>query len=118
MLDQRLNHVVAVARARSFSGAAGAVGVTQSAITKSIADLERQVGFPIFYRTSRGALLTEQGRDFVERAAKVAGDVGELLKGSIGKRDPYAEFLRLADPLVALLTRHPASACAPPRWSG
>jgi DNA-binding transcriptional LysR family regulator len=118
MLDPRLNHVVAVARAGSFSGAANAVGVTQSAITKSIADLERQIGFSIFYRTSRGALLTEQGRDFVERTAKVLDDARELLRGT-GKRDPYAEVLRigvcpasmewrLAEPLVMLLSRHSA----------
>src|ERR1700753_2406385 len=118
MLDPRLNHVVAVARSGSFSGAAEAIGVTQSAVTKSVADLERQVGFSIFHRTSRGALLTEEGRDFVERTAKLLDDVKELLNGGVGKRDPYAETLRigvcpasmewrLADPLVTLLHRHP-----------
>lgn len=118
MLDPRLNHVVAVARSGSFSGAADAVGVTQSAVTKSVADLERQVGFSIFHRTSRGALLTEEGRDFVERTAKLLDDVNALLKGSAGKGDPYAETLRigvcpasmewrLADPLVTVLRRHP-----------
>lgn len=68
MLDTRLNHVVAVARAGSFTAAAGIAGVTQSAITRSVADLERQIGYSIFVRTSRGAILTEQGRDFAERA--------------------------------------------------
>lgn len=118
MLDPRLNHVVSVARSGSFSGAAEAIGVTQSAVTKSVADLERQIGFSIFHRTSRGALLTEEGRDFVERTAKLLDDVKELLNGSVGKRDPYAETLRigvcpasmewrLADPLVTLLHRYP-----------
>lgn len=118
MLDPRFNHVVAVARSGSFSGAAEAIGVTQSAVTKSVADLERQIGFSIFHRTSRGALLTEEGRDFVERTARLLDDVKELLNGSVGKRDPYAETLRigvcpasmewrLADPLVILLRRYP-----------
>ena len=45
MLDSRLNYLVAVARAGSFTAAAQAAGVTQSAITKSIADLEKEIGY-------------------------------------------------------------------------
>jgi DNA-binding transcriptional LysR family regulator len=41
MLDPRLNHFVAVVRHGSFTAEARAVGVTQSAVTKSVADLER-----------------------------------------------------------------------------
>jgi len=119
MLDPRLNHVVAVARGGSFTAAAEIVGVTQSAITKSIADLERQVGYSIFHRTSRGALLTEQGRDFVERTARLLEDAGELLRRPRGLEDAYAGVLRigvcpaslewrLAEPLERLLARHPS----------
>jgi DNA-binding transcriptional LysR family regulator len=118
MLDPRLNHVVAVAHGGSFTKAAEIVGVTQSGITKSIADLERELGFAIFFRTSRGALLTEQGRDFVERAERLLDDARSLLQGSRERGDPYAGPLRvgvcpaslewlLAEPLAALLARHP-----------
>ncbi len=119
MLDPRFNYVVAVARAGSFTAAAEIVGVTQSAITKSVADLERQIGYSIFHRTSRGALLTEQGRDFVERAARLTEDAGELLRRPRGLEDAYAGTLRigvcpasvewrLAAPLELLLTRYPS----------
>ncbi|WP_337187920.1 LysR family transcriptional regulator [Phenylobacterium sp.] len=119
MLDPRLNHVVAVSRGGSFTAAAEIVGVTQSAITKSVADLERQVGYSIFHRTSRGALLTEQGRDFVERVARLLDDAGELLQRQRGVEDVYAGTLRigvcpaslewrLAAPLERLLARHPS----------
>ena len=119
MLDPRLNHVVAVARGGSFTAAAEIIGVTQSAITKSVADLERQIGYSIFHRTSRGALLTEQGRDFVERTARLLDDAGELLRRPRGLEDAYAGVLRigvcpaslewrLAEPLELLLARHPS----------
>jgi DNA-binding transcriptional LysR family regulator len=118
MLDPRLNHVVAVAHGGSFTKAAEIVGVTQSGITKSIADLERELGFAIFFRTSRGALMTEEGRDFVERAERLLDDARSLLQGSRERGDPYAGPLRvgvcpaslewlLAEPLAALLSRHP-----------
>jgi DNA-binding transcriptional LysR family regulator len=118
MLDPRLNHVVAVAHGGSFTKAAEIVGLTQSGITKSIADLERELGFAIFFRTSRGALMTEEGRDFVERAERLLEDARSLLQGSRERGDPYAGPLRvgvcpaslewlLAEPLSALLARHP-----------
>jgi DNA-binding transcriptional LysR family regulator len=119
MLDTRLNHVVAVARAGSFTAAAGPAGVTQSAITRSIADLERQIGYAIFVRTARGAILTEQGRDFAERAQKLLEDAKDLLQRPQGHEDAYAGVLRigvcpasmefaLIDPLARLLKKHPS----------
>jgi len=118
MLDPRLNHLVAVARCGSFTAAAKAVGVTQSAVTKGVADLERQLGYAVFHRTARGALLTEKGSEFVERAARLLDDAHQLLEGSSKTSDPYAGILRigvcpaslewrLISPLANLLSRHP-----------
>ncbi|MDZ4869580.1 MAG: LysR family transcriptional regulator [Alphaproteobacteria bacterium] len=117
MPDTRLNHVVAVARAGTFTAAASLAGVTQSAITRSIADLERQVGYSIFVRTSRGAIPTEQGRDFVERAQKLIEDTQDLLRRPHGSEDAYAGVLRigvcpasmefcLIEPVAQLLEKH------------
>lgn len=117
-MDSRLIYVVAVSRAGSFTAAAEAVGVTQSAITKSIADLEQQVGYAIFYRTSRGSFLTAEGRDFVDRAARLLEDANDLLRRPIKQTDGYEGTLRigvgpaslewrLAEPLSLLLQRHP-----------
>jgi len=119
MADNRLNHVVAVARTGSFTAAADLVGITQSAITRSIADLERQIGYSVFIRTARGAILTEQGRDFAERAQKLVEDTKDLLQRPQGREDPYAGVLRigicpasmefrLTEPLVRLLKKHPS----------
>jgi DNA-binding transcriptional LysR family regulator len=119
MLDPRLNHFVAVAQTGSFTAAAQAIGVTQSAVTKSVADLERQLGVSLFYRTARGALLTESGRDFADRAMRLLDDAREFLEGSARKEDRFAGLLRigvcpaslewrLMDPLAELLIRHPS----------
>lgn len=94
MLDPRLNHAVMVARMGSFTKAAQQVGVTQSAITKSIADLEAEVGFALFHRTARGTLLTEEGRLFVEKAGRLLSDARELMRPR-GNTDPYAGLLKI-----------------------
>lgn len=118
MIDRRLAHVVATARYGSFTAAAGRVGVTQSAITKSIAELERQIGYLIFNRTARGVTLTEDGRIFVERMSRLLDDANELLRGKSVSHDPYAGILRigvcpaslewiLVEPIALLLSRHP-----------
>lgn len=116
-MDARLKQAVAVGRFGSFSKAAEAVNVTQSAVTKSVADLERRVGFPIFLRTSRGVVPTSEGLAFLERASRLLADADELLSGT-NHTDPFNGNLRigifpttfewmLAKPLEILVQRHP-----------
>jgi len=118
MIDRRLQYVVSTARYGSFTAAAERVGVTQSAITKGVADLEQQLGYQIFNRTTRGVIVTEEGSNFVERATRLIEEGRELLRGAASGADPYAGALRigicppslellLIDPLMALVTRHP-----------
>lgn len=118
MLDRRLEYVVATARAGSFTVAANQVGVTQSAITKSVADLERELGYLIFLRTPRGVQITEEGRQFVDRAAQLLDDARNLLRGELLGITPFADTLRivicpasleqqLVKPLALLLKEHP-----------
>jgi DNA-binding transcriptional LysR family regulator len=117
MMDARLNHVVFVARTGSFTAAAEAIGVTQSAVTKGVADLERQLGYALFYRTGRGALLTEKGRNFAERAGRLLDDARTLLTGE-DMEDGFGGILRigvcpaslewrLTEPITQLKLAHP-----------
>lgn len=119
MVDRRLLYIVSTARYGSFTAAAERVGVTQSAITKSVAELERELGYSIFNRTARGVVLTDEGRSFVERAARILDDTRELFHGTSVGSDPYAGTLRigvcpaslewmLVEPLSALMARHPS----------
>lgn len=119
MIDRRLQYVVSTARYGSFTAAADRIGVTQSAITKSVADLERELGYSIFNRTARGVFLTDEGRSFVERAERVLEDTRDLFRGTSAGSDHYAGALRigvcpaslewlLVEPLSTLMARHPS----------
>ncbi|WP_229658385.1 LysR family transcriptional regulator [Tsuneonella deserti] len=119
ILDSRLKHAVAVGQYRSFSRAAEACSLSQSAVSKSVADLERQLGYALFHRTSRSVMPTEEGRDFIERAARLLADMAELLGDRDRSANPYAGPLRvglfpgsmdwiLTEPLIRLLRRHSA----------
>jgi DNA-binding transcriptional LysR family regulator len=66
----RLNDIatfVHAVEAGSFSLAARRVGLTRSAIGKSVARLEKRLGARLFNRTTRRQIPTEAGRTFYER---------------------------------------------------
>jgi DNA-binding transcriptional LysR family regulator len=57
---------LAVAEAGSFTRAGEAVKLSQSAVSRQIAKLERTLGVSLFHRHPRGLVLTEQGEDFCQ----------------------------------------------------
>ncbi|WP_394210230.1 LysR family transcriptional regulator [Enterovibrio calviensis] len=76
---------VAVADSEGFSRAAQVLGVSKSAVSKRITQLEEQLGARLFHRTTRKLSLTEAGERYYEyaaqanRAAQQAEDaVGEM----------------------------------------
>ena len=95
MLEARYSYVVAVAQRGSFTAAAQVVGVTQSALTRSVSDLEKQIGYAIFHRTARGVTLTERGQDFVTRVSRLLEDARDLMDDRRDRRDPYSGVLRI-----------------------
>lgn len=75
----KLRHIVAVDRAGSITAAAKNLNVTQSSVTKSVAEIEREVGHSLFERKSRGVVATAEGREFLDRAARIVTDLEILL---------------------------------------
>jgi DNA-binding transcriptional LysR family regulator len=62
---------VAVADTGQFQEAAGELAVTQQAVSKRVAGLERNLGVRLFARTSRGAELTIDGQAFLPHAREL-----------------------------------------------
>jgi DNA-binding transcriptional LysR family regulator len=58
-----------VAEAGSFTRAGDNLGLSQSAVSRQISALERELKAPLFHRHARGLILTEQG-DLLFRAAR------------------------------------------------
>jgi DNA-binding transcriptional LysR family regulator len=84
----------AIARKRSFSGAARALGYTQSAVSQQVALLERIVGERLVERsggprpvslTPAGELLLRHGRRVVDQLAAARADLAAWTAGSAGK---------------------------------
>lgn len=68
---QQMKYVVAVANNGSFREAAKKMFVSQPSLSAGIKELETELGITLFTRTNRGAYLTEEGQDFLNRAEKI-----------------------------------------------
>jgi DNA-binding transcriptional LysR family regulator len=61
----------AAAEAGSFTHAADALHLSQSAISRQVSALEQEIGVPLFHRHARGLVLTEQGEMLYRTAHEV-----------------------------------------------
>ena len=61
----------AVARSRSFTGAASELVVSQPVISRTITDLERKLRTSLLVRTTRSVELTESGEEFLGVATEI-----------------------------------------------
>ncbi len=68
---RHLRYFIAVAEHGSIRLAAEHIHVTQPAISRQIHDLESEIGFALFERTSRGLNLTPAGRSYLRDAREV-----------------------------------------------
>jgi DNA-binding transcriptional LysR family regulator len=71
----QLQAFLSVARHRSFSGAAHELGVSRSAVSQSVSQLEEQLRIVLLTRTTRSVSLTDAGRRLVESAGPAVGQV-------------------------------------------
>lgn len=76
---KKLRHVVETARSESVTRASEVLLITQSALTRSIAEVEAELGIQIFIRLPRGVRVTDMGASFVKRAQQIIGDVDNLI---------------------------------------
>lgn len=119
--------LIAVADLASFSRAADALNISQPALSAQMRELERQLGFALFHRTTRRVTLTREGRIFLDYARRMVVETEWMLRAARDIRGrplligvPHHSYLmpdRLAltddfatgriDRPVRIVTRHP-----------
>ena len=98
MTLQQLRYIIEIAQSGSISLAAQRLFITQPSLSKSVADLEKEMGITIFYRGSRGVMLSPDGvkfrayarqvveqADLLEQQYKVGTPVRRLSGGNVQK---------------------------------
>ena len=79
MQVNRLKYFIAVAKHGNFSAAAEELYTTQSAVSKQIMALERELEVTLFDRTHRRVVLTEYGEIVLRYAERVLSEFDEML---------------------------------------
>jgi LysR family nitrogen assimilation transcriptional regulator len=111
---RQLEYFVQIARQHGFSRAAAHLYVAQSALSRQMTLLERELGVSLLLRTGRGVQLTEAGEIFLARAEsiirqcrQVRQDVApsEAPRGELSLGMPPSLTATLAMPLLRELRR-------------
>lgn len=109
---QQLRYVVAIANSGTFREAASKLYVSQPSLSVAIKDLEAELGFQIFTRTTTGTVLTVQGMVFYEQALEVVKRFDSFEKHFIQpeeKDEPFSIASQHYDFLPPLITAFSSS---------
>ena len=71
MNTRQLTYIIAIAEKESLSGAAAELNISQPALSKYLADLEKELNTELFLRHKKKLLLTAAGRIYVDAAKKI-----------------------------------------------
>ena len=89
---------VAAVRAGSFTKAAKALGLTRSAVGKSIVRLEARLGARLLNRTTRSLGLTDEGQVVFERCRRILEDLEEVDSIMAERKEVPTGILRVTAP--------------------
>ncbi|SNY93181.1 transcriptional regulator, LysR family [Cohaesibacter sp. ES.047] len=90
----RLKPFEAAARYESFTQAADELGLTQTAISRQISQLEAELGVALFERRNRAVFLTDEGRRLGQVITEALAMIRAEVETITGTNDPETVVLR------------------------
>jgi DNA-binding transcriptional LysR family regulator len=118
-----LSAFVTVARRRSYAAAAKDLGVSASALSQSVRQLEERLSVTLLTRTSRSVALTDAGQRLLDNAGAAVDQALESLKNVKAKHGEVTGRVRLSVPsaavtlVLARLTRRLSSGTQRSSWT-
>ena len=82
----QIRDLTAVAQRGSMRAAARQLGITQAAISRSIREIEHELGVPLFERGTKGVVLTPLGQVFLRRALVIGIPIEAAIRGPAHSR--------------------------------
>lgn len=98
-----LNAFVRAAETRSFTVAGRQLGVSSSAIGKSVARMEERLGVRLFHRSTRSITLTAEGALFLDRCRRIFSEIEAAELELSQTHEAPRGTLRVGLPLVGML---------------
>lgn len=80
MTLNQIKYVIAIAEAGSLNQASEQLYIAQPSLTKSVQELEKELGFAVFNRSGRGVSLTSDGAEFLLYAREIYAKYESMLE--------------------------------------
>ncbi len=106
---QQLDYLVAVSRSPTWAAAAEELGVTPSALSQGLAELERRVGVPLFRRVGRRREVEPAAAEVVAYAERVIAQTRDLGRWAAANREGASGNLRVGMIDLAAVHHYPAA---------
>ena len=88
-----------IAHHQSFAKAAGAMGLTPSAVSKAMTRLERDLGVKLLHRNTRSVRLTADGEVFLDRCQHVLAEIDDAAAALVHARSIPQGRIRVLAPV-------------------
>lgn len=93
---EQISQVIEIANTGSFSQAAKNLFIAQPSLSRSIKNLEQEVGFPIFLRKKDGVVPTVEGLNLIAQMRLIDRECQELSEMLQYKTKPHRPQMRIA----------------------
>lgn len=105
-----LRYVIEVEKCRSITGAAKQLFISQPNLSRDIRELEEEIGFALFTRSSKGVIPTEKGREFLLLAKKAVRQY-QMLENFCSHEEKDRLSLAVCVPKTGLFSAALAAVC-------
>ena len=92
---KQLTYALAIAKSRHFKKAAEACGVSQSALSTAMSELEGHLGFQVFERDNKKVLITPLGEQVLEKARAIKLNVDDLYLLGKSQQEPLCYPMKI-----------------------
>lgn len=99
MNTKQMEYIIELAQTLNFNRAAENLYISQPTLTYQIKAVEGEIGFAIFERSGKGAMLTPAGAQFVSTLRTVYGQLKAAIEQGQNFSAKYTESIRMALPI-------------------
>ena len=92
---KQIHYALAIGDKLHFKHAAEACGVSQSALSTAVSEMEKQLGFQVFERNNKQVLVTPLGKQALEKARQIKLMMDDLEKLGEAQRAPLSTSMAL-----------------------
>lgn len=98
MNTKQIDYIIELARTKNFNRAAENLFISQSTLTYQIKEIEKELKFELFERTSKGAALTPAGKQFATTLKNIKNQLTQAIEQAQNFSKKYSDNITIGLP--------------------